>query len=149
MDEERLPGGEVRGLEDVGPHRAGHLGQRRGGDEVDAGREREDLPGVDADLLGVPATGEQRADLVADRPQVDPFPDRVDPAAHLEAGVLRGAGRWWVEAHPLHDVGTVDPRGGDGDPDLAGTGLGVGTSAGTRASASPGRGIVIARMPPT
>ena len=43
-------------------------GSAAAGDEVDPGRDRHQLAGRDRDQLGVPAAGEQRAHLVADRP---------------------------------------------------------------------------------
>ena len=84
------------------------------------------LPGGHADQLGVATSRQQRAHLVADRPAVDAVTDRVHRAADLEAGVVRRARRRRVEAHPLHDVGAVDPGRRHPDPDLAGSRLRVG-----------------------
>ena len=51
-------------------------------------------PGRDGDVVGVPATGEQRAHLVADRPaRSTSVAERGDRAAALEADDLRGARR--------------------------------------------------------
>ena len=88
MDEERLAGLEVGGQEDVGPDRAGHLGQGGGVDEVDTRRDREQLAGRHADLLGVAAARQQRAHLVADDPAVDAVAHGIDDAGDLQPGIL-------------------------------------------------------------
>ena len=48
-------------------------------DQVDAGGHRHHLAGRDGDALGVPAAGEQRAHLVADRPAGDALADAPRP----------------------------------------------------------------------
>jgi cysteine desulfurase family protein (TIGR01976 family) len=93
----------------------------------------------------VAAARQQRADL---RPRptspVTPPPARRRRPEHARPGTAtrRAAGR---RTPALHDVGAVDGRRGDVEQDLAGTGTGSSTSAGTRTSASPGEVIVMAR----
>ena len=89
-------------------------------DEGDAGRHRHHLPDRHGHARGVPATGEQGAHLVADRPALDALAELGDPAAALEADDVGGAGRRRVEALPLQGVGPVDRRGDDVDQHLAG-----------------------------
>ena len=126
MHEQGLAGLEVGGEEHVGPHGARDLGKRRRLDERDPGRHRQQLTSGHAHQLGVPPAREQRADLVADRPALDPVAQGLDRAADLEPGHVGFAGRRGVVALPLQHVGTVDPGGGDPHQDLAGGGLGVG-----------------------
>ena len=104
--------------EHVRPDRAGHLGQRGGGGQLDAGRPRQQLPRRDGDPLGVAAAGEQRAHLVADRPVRHAVADLADDAAALEAEDLAGALGRRVEALPLQQVGAVHRAGLDVDDHL-------------------------------
>ena len=127
VDEQDLAGLDVGGHEDVGPDRAGDLRQGRGVHEVDPGRDREQLARGDGDLLGVPPAGQQRADLVADRPAVDPVAELRRCARSPRARVRGGAGRRVVVALSLHDVRAVHPRGDHLDDDLSGSGIGSGT----------------------
>ena len=87
-------------------------------------RHRQQLPGRHGDPLGVPAAGEQRAHLVADRPARRRLAERLDDPAHLEPGDVRRARRRWVVALALQEVGAVDARGDDVDEHLAGPGRG-------------------------
>ena len=73
MDEEDLPRLQVRGHEDVAPHRRRDLDEPGRVDERHPARHRQELTDRHGDLLGVAATRQQRAHLIAD----------------LEAGVLR------------------------------------------------------------
>ena len=68
VDEEALALLQVRDHEHVGPHGRRDLGQAGRLDEGDAARHRHDLADRHHHACGVPATGEQRAHLVADRP---------------------------------------------------------------------------------
>ena len=113
MHQQRLAGLEVGDEEDVGPHRADDFRQGRRVDQGHALRHGQQLPGGHPHLLGVPAAGEQRAHLVADRPVVDALTERLDDPAHLEPGDLRLAGRRRVVALALEQVGAVDACGGD------------------------------------
>jgi len=65
VHEEQLALGQVRAHYDVRPHRARHLGQPAGGDEVDPGRQRHHLPGRHHDPLRVTPAREQRTHRVA------------------------------------------------------------------------------------
>jgi hypothetical protein len=71
VDEQDLLRLQVGDHEDVGPDRAGDLGQCRGDGERYAGRDAHQLPCGDDHLLGVPTAREERAHLVADGPAVD------------------------------------------------------------------------------
>ena len=126
VDQQPLPGGERGRHEDVGPHRAGHLGQRRGIDERHPRRDREQLGGWDRDARGIPAAGEQRAGLIADRPPGDVRADRRHPPAALQPEVCRCARRRGVVALALEQVRAVDAGGDDVEEDLVGREGGVG-----------------------
>lgn len=126
VHEQRLAGTEVGDHEDVRPHRAGHLWQRRGPYEIDPLGHGQQLSGRYGDLLGVSAAREQGTHLVADGPAGDTGAERGDPAGALQAGVGRGARRRVVEALPLEDVRTVDGTGHHLDQYLALAGYGIG-----------------------
>lgn len=126
VHQEGLAGAQVGHHEDVGPHRRGDLGQRRGLHQADALRYGEELAGRNGDLLRVTAARQQRAHGVADRPPGHPGTERDDTARALQTGVGGGAGRRIVEALPLEHVGTVHSAGDDLDEDLAVTGYGIG-----------------------
>ena len=89
-------------------------------------RHGQHLLGGRDDPLGVAATVEEGADLVADLPLLDAVTDGCDATADLEARILRRARGRRVVAEPLHDVGTVDPGRHDVDEHLPGTRDGVG-----------------------
>ena len=72
-----------------------------------------------------PPPESRAADLVADRPPVDPLAQAGDPAGALQTRVRRGAGRWVVVPFALQQVGPVDRGGGDRDEHLARAGDGV------------------------
>ena len=117
---EQVLAGLQRGeVEDVAPDRAGDLGQAGGVQQRHPGGHGQQLPDGDGDLLGVAAAGEQRADLVADRPAGDALAERRRSAGALQAGVGRGAGRRGVEAAALQQVGPVDGGRDDVDEHLA------------------------------
>lgn len=121
MEQDRLALAQA-GLEDeVAPDRAGDLGQRGGVREADAGRDGQQLAHGHGHLLGIPTTGEERADLVADRPAgvVGARAERGDRAADLEARQRGGALGWGVVALALLDVRAVHARGDDVDEHLA------------------------------
>ena len=95
-------------------------GQRRRIDERHPLGHRQQLPGRHPHLLGVPATGEQGAHLVADGPAVDALTERLDDPAHLEPRDVGLAGRWRVVALALQQVGAVDSGSRDPHEHLAG-----------------------------
>ncbi len=113
-DEEEV---EEGGDEDLG-HAAG-LGV---GESL---RTRHHAAGRDHHLLGVAAAGEQRHDAVAEGEAFDAVADLGDRAGALEAEDLGSARGWGIEAPPLQQVGAVDPRGCNADPNLAQTAGGV------------------------
>ncbi|CAM5732749.1 hypothetical protein SBADM41S_00574 [Streptomyces badius] len=125
MHQEGLAGAQMGHHEDVGPHRGGDLGQRRGLHQADALRYGEELAGG-CDLLRVTAARQQGAHLVADRPPGHPGTERDDTARALQSGVGGRAGRRIVEALPPEHVGTVHSAGDDLDEDLAVAGYGIG-----------------------
>ena len=126
MHEQRLARSQARGHEDVRPHGAHDLGQPAGLDQVDTGGQRQHLAGGHGDLLGIAATGQQGAHLVADREtRVDVGSERGDAAGALETGVRRRARRRGVVPLPLQDIGAVDGRGDDVDQHLARSGSDV------------------------
>ena len=88
---------------------------------------RHHLAGRDGDLVGVPAAGEQGADLVA-RPRARRrrSPTAATVPLHSRPRMSEAPGRRRVEALPLQEVGPVDRGGGDVDQDLAAARLGVG-----------------------
>jgi hypothetical protein len=136
VHEQRLAGAEPGDADQVGPDRAGDLGEARGLDQRYPVRHGKDLAGRYRDLLGVAAAGQQRAHLVAGVESLDPGASFGDAAGALQARMLGRAGRWRVEPAALEQVGTVD-RGGDHvDQDLTGPGsrighLGPGQNLGT------------------
>ena len=85
VDEQPLSGRQPRRHEDVRPHGAGHLGQRRRVDERHSGGHRQQLARGDGDAGGIPAAGEQRAGLVANGPTGDVRAHRRHSSAALEA----------------------------------------------------------------
>ena len=113
VHEEGLPVLQPGDVEDVAPDGAGDLGQRRGLDQAQAGRDRQQLAGRYDDLLCVPAPGQEAAHRLAHRPAGDAVSDRVDRAAAFETDDLRGAGRRRIEPLPLHQVGTIEGGGDD------------------------------------
>jgi hypothetical protein len=71
------------------------------------------------------AAGEKGHHAVADGEAFGAVSDLRDRAGALEPEDL-GSARWWgIEAPPLQQVGAVDPRRCDADPDLARTAGGV------------------------
>ena len=84
------------------------------------------LPGGDGDLLGVAATGQQRAHLVADGPAGDALAQLCDATGALHAEIGRGAARGRVVALALQHVGPVQAGRGHVEDDLARPGLGRG-----------------------
>ena len=93
VHQQRLARAEPGHLDHVRPDRAGHLGQRRGVDQVDAGRHRQQLPGRHGDPLGVPAAGQQRADLLPDRPPGrPPAPTALITPEHSNPGYADAPG---------------------------------------------------------
>ena len=132
----------------VRPDRAGHLGQRGGVDQVDAGRHRQQLPGRHGHPLGVPAAGQQRADLARPPPSRSrPAPTALITPEHSSPGYGGRARRRRVVPLPLQQVGPVDRAGrAPRRSPRPGRAPGSGTSAQTSASGPPGSGIVIARM---
>ena len=93
MHQHGLAGVEAGDVHEVGPGGAHRLGEARGVDEVEAGRDREQLRRRDDDALGVPAAREQPSHALADAPAADVGADRGDGAGDLEAGPRRRAGR--------------------------------------------------------
>ena len=110
VHEQRLARPQPGRHEDVAPHRAHDLRQRRGVRERHAVRHRQQLAGRDRDALGVAAAGEQRAHLVARRPVAGAVAHGADGAAALQPEVRRRARRRRVEALPLQDVGAGSRR---------------------------------------
>src|SRR5262249_29326759 len=119
VDEERVERAETAVDEDVGPDRAGHLGQAGRIDQADPSRDRQALPGRNRYELGVSAAGEQRAHLVADLPLGHTGPERLHDSGALQARVGRRA-RWRrIEARALEQVRAVQPGGDHIDQYLA------------------------------
>ena len=103
-------------FEDVGEHREDGLGQARGLDEIQPGRDRQGVARVADGVFGIAAAAQQRADPVAGLPP--PGADH-DLASHLEPEGLGRTGRRRIEAHALDDVRAVHPGGLHPDQDLA------------------------------
>ena len=108
-------------------------------DQVDAVGHRHHLPGRHGHPLGVPAAGQQRAHLVADRPARRRPRRARRSAAALQAEDVRGARRRRVEALPLQEVGAVDGRGATSTTTSPGPGSGSGRSPTDRTSGPPDR----------
>ena len=70
------------------------------------------------DPLGIGAAGLDPHDLVTALPQRHEITDRVDRAGELEARISRAAGRGWIHAHDLQQVGTIEGRGPHGNDDV-------------------------------
>ena len=126
VDEQPLSGRQPRRHEDVRPHGAGHLGQRRRVHERHARRHRQQLACGDGDAGGIPAAGEQRAGLVANGPTGDVRAHRRHSSAALEPQVCRCA-RWrGIVPLPLEQVCAVDTGSDDVQDHLVGAWGGVG-----------------------
>ena len=63
-------------------------------------------------IFGVAATDNQSHHPVAELPAFDIGTERRDLAGNLESRNVRRAGRRRIEAHALHDIGTVHAGGG-------------------------------------
>lgn len=126
MRQQQLAVAQARDQHQVGPHRAGDLGQPGRVHQVHPGGDRQQLAGRHRHVLGVPAAGQQRANLLPHRPFGDTVADLGDDAGHLHADGFAGA-RWRrVLAGGLQHVGAVHAGGGHLDDDLAGPGGDVG-----------------------
>ena len=84
------------------------------------GRDRQHVPGRHRDLLGVTASGQQRAHLVAWLPAGDLAADGCDPAGALHARIGRRARRRRVAALPLRQIGPVHSGCSNSDQHLIG-----------------------------
>ena len=72
-------------------------------------------------VLGVPATGDQRTHPIADLPAIDARSGLDDGAGHLQSGDVRRARRRRVQALPLHHVRAIDAGCRHLDQDLTRT----------------------------
>jgi hypothetical protein len=124
------------------------FGERPG--ETDRWQHRNRAPGRlnRAHFLGVCATREPGADLVADHPSGDPSSERGNATGALQTGVRRGTRRRVVEALPLQDIGAVHSRSDDLNQDLALGYCRVGDFSQLKdlGSGPPGAAMVIARI---
>ena len=119
VDEQCLARREVCCQDQVGPHRAGHLGQPGRVEQADPGRNRHDLPGRNGDVFGVAAARQQSADFLPELPLRASFAHRRHRAGDLHAEDLAGARRRWVAAGGLQQIGAVEAGCGDLDQDFA------------------------------
>ena len=70
-------------------------------------------------ILGVTASGHQRADAIAGADRNDTFADADDQTGDLQARNVRRAGWRRIVALALHHVGPIHPGGNDSNEDLA------------------------------
>jgi hypothetical protein len=120
MDQHALAGRKARGIEQVGPHGEEHFRQSRCVDQRDAARHRQNAFGRRGAELGIAATGNQRAHLIAHTPSADALAQFGDRAGHFHAENLGRARRRRITARALRQIGVVQPRRGHLDQHLAG-----------------------------
>ena len=113
MDENCLAFLEVRGHDEVRPHRAGDLDDRGGLFEAETLRDGQQLAFRHGDELGITAAGEQRADFLADLAVGITCVN--DDASGLETDNLRLALGRRVRPARLEEVRAVDTGGLDLD----------------------------------
>ena len=122
VHEQRFARLQPAAIDDVGPDRGVGLRQRGRVDQGNARRQRQALRRRRHAVLGVPAAGEQRADLVAHRRIGHALPDRRDGSGHFQPRDVGSAGGRRVVALALHRVGPIDPGRRHLDQHLARTG---------------------------
>ena len=102
---------------------SGRVVDRDGGALLEAEllRQRIDLVDGNRDQLGVAAESRPGEHAVAGLEVLHPVADRLDLARDLVADDARRARSVWIDARARHQIGEVDPRRLDRNPDLAGT----------------------------
>ena len=83
------------------------------------------LTGGNTDHVRVPPESGGRNHPIAVRKALDPFSNPVHGAGHLIAHDARQRRRVLVEPHPGQNVGEIDARRADPDPDFAGLRFGI------------------------
>ena len=104
--EERIVGGDE------------HLGDPTRVDQVDVGRNADDLSGAHRNQFGVPTAFDEEHDAIPLGVRGDPASNARDRARRLETEDVAGSGRWWIETLALEEIGAVDAGAGDADDDL-------------------------------
>jgi hypothetical protein len=113
-------------LPKIGEDGADGLGQGRSLHHVEAVRDGQGVAGVDDRVVGIAAAAEQGADAISGRPAGDAVADLVHLAGDFETQDVRCARRRRVSPETLEEIGPVDAGGAHPNPNLAGTGHGIG-----------------------
>ena len=122
VHQQHLAGGQVRGHDQVGPHRAGHLGQGGGVLTLTPAGIGITWPAGHRDVLGVAAAGSSAQTCCPTAHSDTPSPTAAIDAGDLQAEDVARAGRRRILAGRLQQVGPVDPGRADLDQHLAGSG---------------------------
>jgi hypothetical protein len=119
VDQRRLARREACGIEEIGPHGEERLGQRRRVEKVHAARHRQHATLRSGAEFRIAATGDERANLVADFEFADISCAFDYFARNFHSENRRGAFRRRVKPFRLQEIGAVQARARDLDQHLA------------------------------
>ncbi len=122
MDQDAFTGPQAAPVEEIRPDREERLRNRGGVALRDRLRDAQALFRRGDAVLSVSPARHQRADALSHAEALD-VADGDDLSADLESRNVGGARRRRIFAHPLHDVGAIDARGGYPNQDFTGARL--------------------------